>query len=81
MVAFIGFLWTFMLLALVAAALAITVLVLSVVVTVEAYKAGREGWWIYLIAIFLSPLNLIAVIAWYAHLRKNPILSDGKPFL
>lgn len=50
------------------------------IVTVQAYKAKREGWWLYLIAIFLPPLDLVAVIAWFVHLRRDPLLSKGRPF-
>ena len=77
-----GFLGAFILFWLLLALVGIAVLVLSIVVTVQAYKAGRQGWWVYLIAVFVSPLNLVAVIAWYAHLRRNPVLdSQGRPFL
>lgn len=63
------------------AAVAITLLVLAIIITVRAYKEGREGWWIYLIALFISPGPLVIVIAWYAYLRNNPVMKDGKPFL
>ncbi len=62
-------------------AIGLAILALSIVVTVQAYQAGREGWWVYLIAIFINPLNLVAIIAWFAYLKDNPIESNGKPFL
>lgn len=63
------------------ALLGIAVLVMGIITVVEAYRAGREGWWLYLIALFISPLNLVAVIAWFAYLKHNPVMNDGKPFL
>ncbi len=62
-------------------AIGLAILALSIVVTVQAYQAGREGWWVYLIAIFINPLNLVAIIAWFAYLKDNPIEANGKPFL
>lgn len=61
---------------------ALTVFVLGMLVTMEAYRVGRQGWWVYLIAVFVVPLNLVAVVAWYAYLDRNPVLdSRGRPFL
>ena len=66
--------WIFFL---IVAALAIAVLVFTILMVVEAYRLGRSGWWIYLICLFISPLNLVALIAWHVHLKKNPWkLSD-----
>jgi hypothetical protein len=62
-------------------AIGITILVLGIIVTMQAYKAGRTGWWIYLIAIFISPLNLVAIILWFAMWKQKPLMVDGKPFL
>ncbi len=57
-------------------------LVLGAIVVVQAYKESRIGWWVYLIAMFVGPFNLVAVIAWFAYLRKNPVLDgQGRPFL
>lgn len=61
--------------------LVVVVVALSIIVTVQAYQAGREGWWVYLIAVFISPLNLVAVIAWFAYLKQNPMMNNGRPFL
>lgn len=52
--------------------LGLAVFVLAIVVTVQAYRAGRTGWWVYLICVFFSPLNLVAVVAWFVHLKDHP---------
>lgn len=76
------FLGPFLVLWLLVVLVALAVFVMSILVTVEAYRVGRQGWWVYLIAVFVSPLNLVSVIAWYAYLRRNPVLdSRGRPFL
>lgn len=72
---------SFLLLFVLIALVGLTILALSIVVTVQAYQAGRKGWWVYLICIFINPLNLVAIIAWFAYLKKNPIMSNGEPFL
>lgn len=76
-----GFFAAFAAMWVIAMLIVLAVFVLAVLVTVQAYQAGREGWWIYLIALFISPFNLIAVIYWFAHGKNNPVLSNGRPFL
>lgn len=76
------FLGAFVLLWVLLVLVGLTVFVLAIVVTVQAYKDGRQGWWVYLIAVFISPLNLVSVIAWFAYLRKNPVRdAQGRAFL
>ena len=50
----------------------ILVFVAAILATVQAYQAKRSGWWIYLICIFIGPLNLIAAVAWFAYFKTNP---------
>jgi len=52
-------------------AIGILFLALAILTVVQAYKAQRT-WWVYLICMFIGPLNLVAIIAWFAHFRKNP---------
>lgn len=61
--------------------LALAVVVLSIVVVVQAYKAGRTGWWLYLIAVFMAPLNLVSVIGWFAYWKHHPVMLGDTPFL
>lgn len=61
--------------------LALAVVVLSIVVVVQAYKAGRSGWWLYLIAVFITPLNLVSVIGWFAYWKHHPVMLGDTPFL
>lgn len=51
---------------------AIALLILFLLPTFQAYKAGRTGWWIYLIAVFIQPFGLVGLIAWFAYFKKNP---------
>ncbi len=55
--------------------------VVCIVVAIEAKNRGREGWWLYLIAAFISPINIAAAIFWFVHARENPVMNNGKPFL
>jgi len=50
----------------------VALLVLFLLPTFQAYKAKRSGWWVYLICFFVGPLNLAAVIAWFAYFKGNP---------
>ncbi len=45
---------------------------LTVYIAFDAKGRGRTGWWIYLICAFISPMQLVCTIAWFAHLRDNP---------
>ena len=40
--------------------------------TFQAYKTGRSGWWVYLICVFVGPLGLAALIAWFAYFKDKP---------
>ncbi|MHB8632886.1 MAG: hypothetical protein ACYDBQ_02800 [Thermoplasmatota archaeon] len=53
-------------------ALILLLVLLFLVPTFQARKAGRTGWWIYLICAFIGPLNIAALIAWFAYFKKNP---------
>lgn len=50
----------------------IALAILFLLPTIQARKAGRSGWWIYLICFFVSPLNLAALIAWFAYFKDHP---------
>lgn len=60
----------------------VALLVLFLIPTFQAYKAKRSGWWIYLICVFIGPLNIAALIAWFAYFRNNPTrLGSSQIFL
>jgi hypothetical protein len=51
--------------------------VAAAVVVAQALRQGRSGWWLYLVALLLFPLQLLSVVAWFAHLRRNPVPLGG----
>ncbi|MES2154101.1 MAG: hypothetical protein V4510_03110 [bacterium] len=52
--------------------IAVVLIVLFLLPTIQAYKAKRSGWWVYLICFFITPLNIAALIAWFAHFKTHP---------
>ncbi len=60
-------------------ALGLVLFIMSIVATVQAHKAGREGWWVYLIFVFTVPI--VGVIMWFFFGKKKPIMNNGRPFM
>ncbi len=44
----------------------------AVFAAIDAKRRGRNGWWIYLVAAPLPPLNLAMGIAWVVRWRNTP---------
>ncbi len=45
----------------------------AVFVAIEAKRNGRSGWWIYLAAAPLPPVNLLLSLVWVWRWRHSPI--------
>lgn len=53
-------------------------LVLGIVVAMDAKRAGRQGWWVYLVCAFFLVPAIIAVLFWTFHAKRRPVqISDG----
>ena len=50
----------------------IAILVAWILAIVQAYKAGRSGWWLYLVAGLIPVGAIAATIAWFVYFKANP---------